>query len=60
MSVLLVLAGLAAFCRLLNYVTATPRARAVPVSTVLAEARRIAAHDAVASRSFERGSVEWR
>jgi hypothetical protein len=60
MTVLLVLSGVVAFFWLLNYVTATPRARAVPVSVVLAEARRIAAGERVDSRSFEHGSVEWR
>jgi len=60
MTVLLVIVAVVAFYRLLNYVTATPRARAVPVSVVLVEARRIAAGEPVPSPSFERGSVEWR
>jgi hypothetical protein len=60
MTVLLVLAGVVTFFRLLNYVTATPRARVVPVSVRLVEARRIAAGEPTHLASLECGSVEWR
>jgi hypothetical protein len=62
MTVLLVLAfaAMAVLFRLVDRATATTRARAVPVSARMAEARRIAAGESAYRPPAERGSVEFR